>query len=426
MGKSISKNPRLTVYAWVVCSLAAVFYCYEYLLRIEPSVIMPQLMQNFAVNAAGLSLITAMYYYAYTPLQAVVGMLTDYFGPKRSLTSAISICVMGSLLFAYTTNPFVAGLARMLIGVGSAFAFVGVLKLATIWLPRNRFAMFAGITTGLGMIGAMAGDVGLTWSVQHVGWHYVLLYSALFGLILIPVFMFYVHEKKAKLGDKTHITLTFSKAIAGLANAFRCKELILAGIIGGTLYLSLSAFAEYWGIAFLNQVNGANHTILSAEMNSMVFLGWLVGGPISGWLSDRMRTRRTLLIVGNVIAAAMIALLLIWPSMEDGSKFLLLFLFGLFSSVEIICFSIATDILPAKFSATGLGVVNLFIMLAGMIFQPLIGSIVDFLWQGQLSATGMRVYSMLDYQHALIVIPVFMLLAALLAYFLKETYPKEN
>lgn len=33
--------------AWLVCALAAIFYCYEYLLRISPSVMSQQLMQAY-------------------------------------------------------------------------------------------------------------------------------------------------------------------------------------------------------------------------------------------------------------------------------------------------------------------------------------------------------------------------------------------
>lgn len=381
----------------------------------------PSLMHRFGLGAAGISLITAMYYYAYTPLQALVGVLTDYFGPKRILTVAIGLCVIGALVFGTTSNPFVAGLGRFLIGAGSAFAFVGVLKFAAMWLPKNRFALFVGLTTGLGMFGAMIGDDGLMFAVAHIGWQRVMIFSALFGVILIPIFMFYVHENKAKLKNKSHMVHTFRQGFEGFLRAIRSHQLILAGVIGSMLYLSLSVFAEFWGIPFLKATNSDHSGYLAANMNSMVFLGWMIGAPFNGWLSDRLQTRRLPLIIGNVLAAAAISSIIIWPHMPATAKFAVLILFGLFSSVEIICFTIARDIFPLKFSATAIAVVNLFTMLGGMIFQPGVGWLVDFLWRGKVVG-GLRVYSVLDYQHALIVIPVAMLCAAVLSAFLTESY----
>ncbi len=411
----------MAVYGWTVCGLAAIFYCYEYLLRIEPSVMIPNLMSHFAVTGAGLSFVIAMYYYAYTPLQAVVGVFTDYFGPKKVLTSAIGFCVLGCVLFMMYGSLWGAAGGRFLIGIGSAFAFVGVLKLAAMWLPAKRFAMFVGLTTSLGMVGAMIGDIGLTWALGKFGWQSILAGSAIFGAILIPIFFFFVHDKKNKniMTDTTE--MNFPAAIEGLWISLKNRQLICAGLIGCTLYLSLSVFGEYWGIPYLNETNEGTARVLSSAMNSMVFFGWLIGGPLSGWLSDRLKTRRLPLIFGNFLAALTISALILWPHMAEFLKFILLFLFGLFSSVEIICFSLPRDLLPIKYAATALGVVNLFIMIGGMILTPLVGVILDALWAGQM-ANGHRVYTLFDYQVALALIPIAMFLAMILSYKMKETY----
>ncbi len=61
-------------------------------------------------------------------------------------------------------------MGRLLVGFGSAFAFVGVLKLATIWLPEDKLGMVAGAATALGTIGAMVGDNLLGTMVNLIGW----------------------------------------------------------------------------------------------------------------------------------------------------------------------------------------------------------------------------------------------------------------
>lgn len=409
---------RARSYGWLVCTLAAIFYCYEFLLRIEPSVMVPELMRSFQVTAAGLGILTAMYYYAYTPLQAVVGMMTDYFGPRRVLITALVLCSTGCLLFGSAHSILLAASGRLLMGVGSAFAFIGALKLAAMWLPTRLFAFFAGITTALGMLGAMVGDISLTHAVNHWGWRNVAMFSAYIGLLLIPLFILYLREHHHDTGKP--LALAAHEVWNGFLTVVKNRCLILAGIIGCLLYLSLSTFGELWGIPFLTSLNHLTRA-QAASINSMVFLGWLVGAPLMGWLSDCVHSRRLPLIVGSATAAICFSTILIWSTLPISVLYGILFLFGVCSSTEVLCFAIGRDITELKLAATVMGMINFFIMLSGMVTQPLVGILLEKIWGGEL-INGMMVYSTHAYRASLIIIPIAMLTACLLAMLLPETY----
>lgn len=158
----MQKNKKLQWFPWLVCMLGALFYCYEYYLRIAPSVMTADLMRAFAISAAALGNLTAFYYYAYTPMQLPVGILMDRYGPRRLLVIAVLCCALGSYLFTQTSHIGIAQLGRFLVGFGSAFAFVGVLKLSALWLAPERFAFMSGFATTLGMLGAVIGDISLS------------------------------------------------------------------------------------------------------------------------------------------------------------------------------------------------------------------------------------------------------------------------
>lgn len=412
-------RPRAGLYGWLVCTLAALFYCYEFLLRIQPGVMVPELMQNFSISAEGLGFLVALYYWAYTPLQIVVGSVTDYYGPRRVLIVAIGLCVIGSLMFGMTHSVYVGGVGRFLTGFGSAFAFIGVLKLASMWLPHNRFALFVGITTSLGMLGAMVGEIDMAWAVERFGWHHVVVAGALMGVVLIPLFMFFISERsEAGLeGSALNLHQTFS----GLGTVLRNRQILLTGAIGCLLYLSLSVFAELWGVSF---VRVATHLspVQAAGMNSMVFFGWLVGSPFHGWLTDYLQSRRPQLMISSVLAGIAITLILFWPGMNTSLLYVLLFLFGFFSSAEVLCFAIARDVTRIRLVATAMAVVNCLVMLGGMIFQPFVGFLLD-----MFSYTGYgNEYSLIAYRIALLIIPVGIFSAAVLSYILKETYRDED
>ncbi|PHQ79248.1 MAG: hypothetical protein COB66_07220, partial [Coxiella sp. (in: Bacteria)] len=236
---------------WAICILAAFFYCYEYSLRITPSIISTSLRSHYGdLSLSSLGTLSSLYYWAYTPMQAVVGVSIDRYGPRHSLLMAILICIVGNYLFGATSNIYVAAIGRLLVGMGSAFAFVGALKLAAIWLPKKYFPFFSGLLMTVGMIAAIAGDYAMTWINLHWGWHSVIYSGSVIGLILFGIFILAVHEKSIpKTRQKKQTSLGFMyKTFWRLLTT---PKYITVGLIGCFLSLSLIGFADMWGIPFL-------------------------------------------------------------------------------------------------------------------------------------------------------------------------------
>jgi MFS family permease len=420
----ISTRRKSISIGWLVCMLGAIFYCYEYLLRIEPSVMIPELMREFNITAANLGLIAAVYYFAYTPMQIVVGILIDRFGARLILTCAVAACTLGSFLFSASESIYMIGLGRFLVGFGSAFAFVGVLKLAAEWLPKHHFALFAGFTVSLAMVGAMVGDVELTLLIHQIGWKSTLYIGTGMGVVLIPMIWILVRDtprwRESNVGKTS-----FRKTFIGLGQIVKNPQMWFSGIIGCAFYLSLSVFAELWGIPFLRNVYGLSAS-KAAFACSMVFAGWLIGAPINGWLSDKNRTRKLPLVVGGSLSAVLIIIIIFKPiNISIELLDILLFLFGLFSSVQIVCFAISKENNPTHVAATAVAFTNFLIMTGALVFQPLIGELLDISWFGQMQ-NGLRVYSTTDYQYALLILPISILVGVFLSFVLRETYTKED
>ena len=102
---------------WLIVGLGALYYCYEYFLRITPSVITPELMRDYNLTGAQVGSLAAFYYHAYVPMQIVVGLLMDRYGPRRLLTLACILCAAGTYLFAGTHNLMIAKSWSILVGL---------------------------------------------------------------------------------------------------------------------------------------------------------------------------------------------------------------------------------------------------------------------------------------------------------------------
>lgn len=412
------------IFPWMMCAIGATFYIYEYLLRVSPSVMTSDLMLSFHIGAAALGNLAAFYYYIYTPMQLVVGLLMDRYGPRRLFTIAGLACGLGTYLFASTTNLLIAEMGRFLVGFGSAFGFVGVLKLATIWLPPERFAAVAGMTSALGTVGGILGNLALTSLVDHQGWRLTSYWAAIFGLGLTIV-MFLVLRDGGKYQHRPASLevpqpyIDFKAVFQGLFKIIKNPQIWIVGIVGCLTYVTNSAFAELWGNPYLRQVYHMSSDA-AARAISTSFFGWAIGGPLVGWFSDKIRQRRLPITIGAAAAAIAIAVIIYVPDVPIWGVYTALFFFGFFSCAHVVVFAIGREISPQNSAGTAVAVTNMFTMIGGVLFQPLIGKVLDMHWSGDI-VNGVRVYTTGDYQLALSVLPLAMLVTVFLTLFLRET-----
>lgn len=421
------KTKNTIAKGWVICTLAAIFYCYEYLLRMEPSVMVTELMHEFQANATELGTLSAFYYFIYTPMQIIVGLLSDLYGPRKILTLAVITCAIGSYIFGVAHTLPIAAIGRLLIGFGSAFAFVTVLKLAASWLPQRFFALFVGLATALGMLGGMVGSIVLSSLVHSIGWQQTITVGTVLGVVLTPLVWLIIRDKPKTPSPENNapkIKPQYRETFVGLLKILKKPQMWLNGFIACLMYLALSLFAELWGNSFLANVYHLS-TENVATANSMVFLGWLIGGPLIGYISDITCSRRIPISIGCLLSALTISLVIYLPQMNINLLYLLLFLFGIFSSFEILCFAISRENNPDQLVATASSFTNLLTMTGGIVCQPLVGKILDLLWSGQTQG-GDRVYSAINYQCALTILPLAFLLGFVLTFWLHETRAKKT
>lgn len=424
------KAKSYSLLAWSICGLGALFYSYEYLLRIEPSVMESALSNHYNLSSGGFGLLSAFYYYAYVPMQIPVGLLMDRYGPRRLLTLACFVCALGTYLFGATSIFAVAALGRFLVGLGSAFAFVGVLKLATMWLPEDKLAFVAGLAAALGTVGAMVGDNVLGLLVIKLGWKDTSDLTAFFGFALVLILWTQLKDKKAEAYKGVDLNESkFAQSIRELKLIAQNKQIWVNGLYGCLVYLPTTVVAELWGIPYL--VHAHHMTPAGADFaNSMIFLGFTCGAPLMGSLSDRLHRRKLPMAIGAWGALLTLMTVMYAPGLSDSAIYALLFIMGLFYGSQAIVFAVGRELAPYHAAGTAMAFTNMIVMLGGMFFQPLVGLLLDWnlrLREPVLALTKVgselnQLYIGHDYQLALTVVPVGILFAALLTIFLKETY----
>ena len=374
-------------------------------------------MIDFGVNAAVLGNLSAFYFYAYASLQLPIGVMVDYWGPRRTLVGAALLCGIGSFLFANSDTITGAYVGRFLIGAGAGFTWVGTLTLASQWLPKSRFALVSGMTLMLGMIGAVLGQAPLASAVATFGWRNTLGGAALVAFIISVLIWNILVDKKTivRPDAKTKITILFDSLKLTIKN----PQSWYSAIYGGCMTATMLAFAGLWGVPYLMQVYGIDR-IEAAASASLMLIGWGIGAPVAGWISDYLGKRKLPMLVCAFVVLIIFSISIYFSAIPLGINRILLFIYGLFGGGMVVCFAVAREQNRPESSGGTLGFVNTIVMASGAIFQPLIGWLLDFNWEGNV-LNGNRVYSLAAYRVAFLCLIASGVIAVVMTFFINET-----
>lgn len=413
-----------SVLPWLICSIGMLFYCYNYFLRVSPSVMQTDLMQNFHITASQFGNLAAFYYYAYTPMQIPIGMIYDRFGARLVLFFACLIAITGLSIFISANSLFSASAGRFLVGFGTAFAYIGVLKLASLWLPANRFATVAGLTTAFGMASAIFSDLYLTKFVQLLGYKDALYTALIVGIMLsIFILIFMRNKPRRELSQPGTVNkpMTFPQLLNSLKVVLSNPQMWLIGLIGCLFYLPASVFLDLWGIPYLKTVYQLTPEI-AASVVSMTFVGWIIAGPSIGALSDKIKRRRSPLMFCAVMSAILLSIVFYVHGLSLPVLYTIFFFIGIFCGAHPLCFALGKENNRNASSGTAVAVTNTLIMIGGVVFQPVVGKLLDWHNTAGMMNDGVLVYTAADYTYALTVVPLGLIVAIGLTFFLKETY----
>lgn len=408
-----------SAYAWLVWACGALFFFYEFCLQSSPSVMVPELMKAFNVNASQLGKLSAFYFYAYALMQLPVGLLLDRLGPRIMMSIACFVCALGAFIFSQTDSLWAAELARFFMGLGSACAFINALKLASLWFPANRYALLAGFLVMFGMLGAIGGQVPLSHFVNHYGWRESMEILSYTGFVLCV--LFYLIVRNGALFQAHHQNADERFSREGLKQVLSNGQIWLMAVYAALMFSPTPAFGELWGVPFIvTTFNVSNE--LAAKIVSMLFVGWIVGCPLFGYLSDRASQRMPYIRFG--CWASLIAMLFI-VFVGNQNVWLMatgLFLFGLFSSAFVLAFTLAKESIDMHYAGTASGFLNMLNELAPGLLQAGMGAALDYCWSGQMHE-GIRSYTPANYHQASFSLLAVIAAALLVLYFIK---PKQR
>ncbi len=403
---------KIGIRPWVIWGLGALFFFFVYIVRVSPSIMVQPLTQAFQVNAFQLGTLSAFFYYAYVLMQVPVGLLVDRFNPRYILSGMALLCAIGTACFALSYDYHWAEVSRFLMGIGAAFACVGAMKLGALWLPYSRFGFVAGATQAVGMMGAVLGEAPMSGLVSHIGWRHSLMLMAI-TIALLSILMFLVIRGKPR-HEQQHTQTEKIGTLSGLRIVISNPQSWINAFFVGLLYAPTTAFAELWGDDFLHASYGMSVTVAATGIG-FIFLGWAIGSPILGFVTDKMGRRKPMMYLAAIMCLLTISAVIYLPDLSLFTLYFLMFFFGIFNAGVSICYAVAGDLHPKSIAGTSIGFTNMMTVLIGALLQPFVGWMLDLTSNDTLGH-----YTPHDFHIAMLVIPTLLLVAVVTLFFLRE------
>lgn len=408
---------------WFIWGLGASFFFAEYFARVDPSIIVSQLERYYHVGAYALGSMSAMFYYPYIIMQIPVGSLVDRFGPHRLMTVMALLCGFGAMLFSHAHSLFIAEVARAIMGFSAAFAFVGALKLATLWFEPRKLGLLSGLTQGSGMLGAAIGGGAFSYLVAAYGWQATIMFIGLILVFIgIMIGLFVRDRRPSLLSYRTKPEYNTLSVVEGLKIVFRNPQIWINAAYAGLLYAPTGVFAELWGPSFMHRVYGMKDTTASVAV-SLIFLGWAVGGPSIGWLSDYIGRRKPMMFFSAVASLLMLIIVLYGISfsfMPTWVVFVALFVYGICNTGVAIAYAVAGEITPLPTAGLAVAFTNMASIGVAAVLQQVCGWMLTKAWSGKYMK-GVPFYASSDYKHAMFILPFCLVLCFILVFFIRET-----
>lgn len=357
-----------------VCLPFLAGYFVSYVYRSANAVIGPPLAREFGLDAAGLGLLTGIYFFAFAAAQLPLGVLLDRYGPRRVNATLLLLAAAGAGWFALARTPAELTLARALIGLGVSAGLMASLAAFALWFPPERLATMNGIAFASGMLGAIAATVPLEVALRSYSWREVFAGVIALNVAVCLLLWFVVPDKP---GLRRAVPLrTQLREFAAIARDAAFWRVALAV---GASQLAAVSLGTLWVATWLRDVAGYTEAEVARALllfGLAMFAGYLGFGRAADALARRGRGTLALLVCGVAVALACLAPLA--AGARSGALVLWSLYFGCATAV-VLAYALYARRFPKEMAGRVNTALNVFVFAGMFTGQWAVGLVLN-LW----------------------------------------------
>lgn len=351
---------------WTTWFIASIFFAYQYVLRVMPSVIMQELTQQFDLDPVLFGQFSGIYYIGYAAMHLPLGILLDRYGPKKIMPICIAIAVIGLLPILFAKHWLYAIAGRCLIGIGSSGAILSAFKVIHQMFGAAKFTRMLSFTVTIGLIGAIYGGGPLNYLCATFGYKPVTIVLALLGIALGVIAYAVTPQFQSK---------TSTSVMSDIKEVLGNKKILLVCCLAGLMVGPLEGFADLWGKQFLELIYGFESNV-AAGVSSTLFVGTCFGAPLLSYIAQQIKNDSiTIFSAGMLMALCFFALLL---GLGNAVSISLMFaLVGMCCTYQTYAIYKASTYVKEHAIGLTTAVANMIIMVFGYAFHSTMGFVIN-------------------------------------------------
>ena len=415
-------------YRWLIFWILSFGYILVYFHRLCPAVVAVDMMRDLHAGGPLLGLLGSAYFYPYAIMQVPAGLLSDSWGPRRTITLFFSIAFFGSILLGLAPSVFWAIVGRTLVGLGVSMLFVPTLKVLAEWFRVKEFATMTGILMAMGGIGTLTAATPLALLSNWMGWRLSFVIVGIITLLLSILVWLFVRDRPEDMGWPSISGSPESGEgepevglLEGMGKVLSYPRFWPVAIWFFFTFGLFFSFGGLWGGPYLMQVYGLTKA-QAGQILSMLAIGMIVGSPMVSFISNRVfKGRKPILVLSSCITLCLSALFAFYTDkLPYAGLYLICFGLGIFSSaIVVIGFTTAKELFPVQIAGTSTGLANIFPFAGGAVFQPVFGYILE--RHGRIAGA----FTLAGYEQGLFVLFLCSIIALLASLFTQETLSRD-
>jgi predicted MFS family arabinose efflux permease len=348
------------ILAWIILSI---FYAYQYVIRNLPAITSQMVIDNLSLNPDGFGLFCGIYYIGYTAATLPFSLLIDKYDPRKIIVITVLLTISGLIAFS-TQNFYLALIGRLLNGLGSVGAVLGLFKILS-YNPQESGKRL-GLSVTFGLMGAIYGGKPLAMIIDFWGFNKIQIIFVILGLLIALTLFIVIPKTTKEVSNRTLLKET--------KEIFANKKLLLLALAGGLLIGPMEGFADGWSVITLRVLQALDQDRASLAP-SVIFLGMGIGSSLMGYLASKTNANYRITIFSG-LAMISIFLILLFIKLSYKEAILLLFFLGIASAYQIAILSKVPDLVNIKIATTATALTNMIMMSFGSFYHYTIGTVV--------------------------------------------------
>ena len=384
--------------------------------RTATAVLADSLARTFDATGSQLGLLHASFFYIYAALQLPAGLAVDRYGPRWVGAVGLAVLSAGVLWFARSDTLLAAFLARTVVGLGGSVCYIATLRFCANWFRPDEYATMTGYTVAAAGAGGILATTPLALAIDRVGWRLAILATGMLTAVVAVAVAGAVRDTPTAagyedpgvaVGTPDGGSASLADIVANARTVLREAETWLMGLL---LFLVLGVnftVLGLWGVPFVADTYGVS--VARASTYLLVGnVGFVLGSPAIGALSDRTGRRTELIVATAVVFALSYGVLVTVPPLPVVG--VALFCALLANGGVSLVFTVGKERHEPAVAGTVTGVVNSLGYVGAATLPTVMGAVLDAYWTGEV-INGARVYTVAGYRVAFAIATTAALLA---------------